>query len=257
MSIDVERIYSLLPAIYRIRDAEQGEPLKRLLAVVAEQVAVLEEDLAQLYDDQFIETAADWVLSYIGDLIGYRALNGGIPQIASPRAEVANTIGYRRRKGTVAVLEELAHAVTGWDARAVEFFQLLATTQYMNHIRLQNRATPHLSKGVAFTPPAPPNWERLEHLNGAFDTVAHTLDVRHIANRRGKYNIPNLGIFLWRLRAYSLTESPATKFDDHRYLFSPLGNNTQLFNSPVTQTTVTELATPRNVPEPLSRRVLD
>src|SRR5574341_8665 len=176
MSIDVERIYNLLPAIYRLRDADQGEPLKQLLAVAAEQVAVLEEDLAQLYDDQFIETAADWVLSYIGDLIGYRALNGVIPQIASPRAEVANTIGYRRRKGTVAVLEELAHAVTGWEAHAVEFFQLLATTQYMNHIRLQNRFTPHLGKGIAFTPPAPPpNWERLERLKGGFETVAHTL----------------------------------------------------------------------------------
>jgi len=258
MAIDAGRIYNLLPAIYRLRDADQGGPLKQLLAVVAEQVAVIEEDLAQLYDDQFIETAADWAIPYIGDLIGYRALNGVLPQIASPRAEVANTIGYRRRKGTLAVLEELAYVVTGWDARAVEFFQLLATTQYMNHIRLQNRVPPHLGKGIAFTPPAPPpNWERLERLNGAFETIAHTLDVRHISNRRGKFNIPNIGIFLWRLRAYSLTDSPATKLDEHRYLFSPLGNSTQLYNSPVTQTTVTELATPRNVPEPLSRRVLD
>ena len=34
------------------------------------------------------------------------------------------------------MLEQLARDVTGWDARAVEFFQLLATTQYMNHLRL-------------------------------------------------------------------------------------------------------------------------
>jgi hypothetical protein len=258
MAIDVERIYNLLPSIYRIRDEEQGTPLRQLLAVIAEQVAVLQEALAQLYDDQFVETATDWVIPYIGDLIGYRALNGMVPQIASPRAEVANTIGYRRRKGTASVLEELARAVTGWEAHVVEFFQLLAITQYMNHIRLQNRVSPHLGKGIAFAPPAlPPNWERLERLNSAFDTVAHTLDVRHISSGRGKYNIPNVGIYLWRLRAYSLTDSPATKLDDHRYLFSPLGNNTQLFNRPVTQTTISELATPHNVPEPLSRRVLD
>ena len=133
MTIDVQKLYNLLPAIYRIRDEEQGRPLSQLLAVIAEQVAVLQEDLAQLYDDQFIETAADWVIPYIGDLIGYQPLNGVIPQIASPRAEVANTIRYRRRKGTASVLEDLAHAVTGWDAHVVEFFQLLATTQYMNH----------------------------------------------------------------------------------------------------------------------------
>lgn len=258
MPIDLEKTYNLLPAVYRIRDEEKNTPLEQLLGVIAEQFAVLEEDLAQLYDDQFVETAADWVIPYIGDLIGYRPLNGVIPQIANPRAEVANTIGYRRRKGTASVLEELAHAVTGWEAHVVEFFQLLATTQYMNHIRLQNRIAPHLGKGIAFASPAPPpNWERLERLNSAFDTVAHTLDIRRISSRRGKYNIPNIGIYLWRLRAYSLTDSPATKLDDHRYLFSPLGDNTQLFNSPVTQTAVTELSRPRNVPEPLSRRVLD
>ena len=36
MSFDREKLYSLLPAIYRIRDAEQGEPLKALLSVIAE-----------------------------------------------------------------------------------------------------------------------------------------------------------------------------------------------------------------------------
>ena len=61
--------------------------------------------------------------------------------VASPRAEVANTIRYRRRKGTVSVLEQLAADVTGWPARAVEFFELLATTQYMNHVRPHAQAT--------------------------------------------------------------------------------------------------------------------
>ena len=50
---------------------EQGGPLKALLSVIAEQVAVLEEDLDQLYDDQFIETCAEWVVPYIGDLVGH------------------------------------------------------------------------------------------------------------------------------------------------------------------------------------------
>ena len=34
-------------------------------------------------------------------------------------AEVAHTIGYRRRKGTAAVLEQLARDVTGWPAARV------------------------------------------------------------------------------------------------------------------------------------------
>ena len=45
---------------------------KALLRSSREQVAVLEDDLEQLYDDQFIETCAEWVVPYIGDLVGYR-----------------------------------------------------------------------------------------------------------------------------------------------------------------------------------------
>ena len=196
--MNAETLYNLLPAIYRVRDAEQGDPLRALMSVLAEQVTAMEENLAQLYDDQFIETAADWVVPYIGDLIGYRALHGVTPALTSPRAEVANTIAYRRRKGTAAMLEQLARDVTGWDARAAEFFQRLATTQYMNHVRPDNFYAPDLRR-----------WEPLERIGTAFDTVAHTGDVRHVDRRRGKYNIPNIGIFLWRLAAYPVTRSPA------------------------------------------------
>jgi len=112
MSFDTRRLYDLLPSIYRVRDDQQGGPLRDLLDVVAEQVAVLEENLAQLYDDQFIETCADWVVPYIGGLIGVRALHGDVPRIASPRAEVAHMIAFRRRKGTASMLEQLARDVT-------------------------------------------------------------------------------------------------------------------------------------------------
>jgi hypothetical protein len=247
MSFDAERMYELLPAIYRIRDADRGEPLKALLSVIADQVGVLEADLAQLYDDQFIETCADWIVPYIGDLIGYRALHNVVPKIGSQRAEVAHTIGFRRRKGTAAMLEQLARDVTGWNARVVEFFQLLGWTQWTpNHIRPKNFYAPDLRQ-----------WETLENINGPFDTVAHTVDVRHVATGQGKYNIQNIGIFLWRLGAYSLTDSPAFPLDAKRFLFHPLGYDTQLVTNPVTEDEVTHLAEPINVPAPISRRVLD
>src|ERR1700730_3536765 len=133
MSLSAERLYSLLPAVYRLHDEQQGGPLRALMSLIAQEFEALEENVEQLYDDQFIETCEDWVAPYIGDLIGYRPLHGVFPAVASPRAEVANTIGYRRRKGTAAMLEQLARDVTGWPARTVEFFEQLATTQYMNH----------------------------------------------------------------------------------------------------------------------------
>jgi hypothetical protein len=247
MKFDVDHLYELLPAIYRIRDGDQGESLKALLSVIAEQTAVLEENLDQYYDDQFIETCAEWVVPYIGDLIGNRTLHGVAPRVTSRRAEVANTIAYRRRKGTATMLEQLARDVTGWPARVVEFFQLLATTQFMNHLRPQNHYAPDLRQ-----------WENLERLNTAFDSVAHTVEVRRIATDGGRYNIPNIGIFLWRLGAYPLEWSPAVAlFADRRFMFSPLGNNTTLFTDPVPEETITHLAEPINVSMPISRRVLD
>jgi hypothetical protein len=244
MSFDLETLYALLPAIYRVRDADAGESLKSLLAVIAEQVAILEEDLDQLYDDQFIETCAEWVVPYIGDLVGARGVHEVTPSTFSQRAQVANTLAYRRRKGTAAVLEQLARDVTGWDASGVEYFQRLVTTQHMNHVRPGSRL-PNLRR-----------WEPLERLNTPFDRLAHTVDVRRIASRHGKYNIPNVGLFLWRLRAYSLTNSPAFRVDAHRYMFSPLGNNLQLFNRPETEDQITHLAEPINVPMPIGRHVL-
>lgn len=256
MSFDQKTLYELLPAIYRIRDAEQGEPLRALVKVIAEQAAVLEESLAQLYDDQFVETAASWVLPYLGDLIGLTGLPSTDVPALSPRAEVAHTIGYRRRKGTAAILEQLARDITHWPARAVEFFELIAATQYMNHLRPANQA--YVSVRDA---------DRLEDLGGAFERnlrfgdpdLTHNVDVRRIAGGHGRYNIPNVGIFLWRLRLMSLTRSPAVPAapgDQRRFFFSPLGIDGPLFNQPRTETSLSHLAEPIDVVDRIRRRVL-
>lgn len=244
-----DRLYALLPAIHRIRDAEQGYPLRELLSVIAEQVAAMEENLAQLYDDQFIETCAPWVAPYIGDLIGYRSLHGVVPNVASPRADVANTIRYRRRKGTAAMLEQLARDVTGWPARAVEFFQLLGWAQHMNHVRPQAHYAPDLR-----------NWAALHWRGSAFDTLAHTVDVRRISTGAARHNIPNIGLTLWRVRAFPLTRSPAVEDPDIggglRFRFNPLGVDMVLYNTPETEAEISHLAEPGNVPLPLARRWL-
>src|SRR5918992_154390 len=98
MTIDGRTLYNLLPAIYRLRDVEQNGPLKALIAIIAEQSAIVQEGIEQAYDDAFIETCAEWVVPYIGDLIGARVagFGGGVSQ----RPKVANTLAYRRRKGT-------------------------------------------------------------------------------------------------------------------------------------------------------------
>ena len=135
-SLTAERLYrAAARRLSHPRRRSRASRCARWSALIAQEFEALEENIEQLYDDQFIETCAEWVAPYIGDLIGYRPLHGVAPRIASPRAEVANTIAYRRRKGTALMLEQLARDVTDWPARAVEFFEQLATTQYMNHVR--------------------------------------------------------------------------------------------------------------------------
>jgi hypothetical protein len=245
MSFDAKHLYELLPAVYRLRDADAGGPLQALLSVIAEQTSVVEGNLEQLYDDLFIETCDDWVIPYIGDLIGYRPLHGTTPQISSPRSEVANTIGYRRRKGTAYVLGLLARDVTGWPARVVEFFQLLGTTQYMKHLRPDNLRTPDLR-----------SWQIAEDINTAFDGTSRALDVRRIASGRGRYNIPNVGIFLWRLAPYSVTRGNPRKISPQTFTFDALGFDIALFNPALETEDVAQLVQPVNIPEPLGRRTL-
>ena len=244
MSYDADKLYQLLPAIYRIRDSENGEILKAFLSVLAEQADVVEEDIARLYDNWFIETCDEWVVPYIGNLLDVRNLHP-ISEKAkfSQRGRVANALGYRRRKGTATMLEQLAHDTTGWDARVVEFFLLLGTTQHFNHVRPGNFRSPDLHDG-----------EKLEMLDTPFDSIAHTGEVRHIDNRRGRFNIPNIGIYLWRLQAYPVTQAPAFSRDDGLFSFSQLGNDIPLFNLPETEQNRAHLAGEINVPAPIRRR---
>jgi hypothetical protein len=254
MSFRDGKLYDLLPEVYRVRDVEGREnlpagnlPLESLLSVLAREVGVVEEDLAQLYDDLFIETCADWVVPYIGDLVGVGGLHE-LEDAASRRAQVANTVAYRRRKGTAAILEGLARDTTGWPAHAVEFFRVLATTQHPNHVRLSNLGSPDLRR-----------WEPLEYADTPFDELTHTADVRRIASGRGRHNIPNVGVFLWRLGAHSLTLSPAVRVDptdDRRYRFDPLNKDTQLFTKPRPEPDIAHISKPVNVPMPIGRRVL-
>ena len=70
-----DRLQDLLPYVYRKRDAEGGRAMEALLRIVGEQAGVLERDIAGLYDDWFIETCRDWVVPYIGELVGWQQVH--------------------------------------------------------------------------------------------------------------------------------------------------------------------------------------
>lgn len=257
-----DRLYNLLPAIYRVRDAERGEPLRALMGILEEELDRVEGNVVELYDDLFVETSSEWVLPYIGDLLGVRMLhNIESSGVYSQRAFVANTLSYRRRKGTLAMLEGLSRDVTGWGAHAVPFFELLGWTQHLNHIRSVTTPNPY-SSGSGRT--NPPSFDRVgtvnlrsldvvDRIGGAFDICSHTVDVRRPAHSEGWYNIRNLGIFLWRLQSYPLSgvaPAPSAAYEGG-FHFSPLGNPAPLFTNERRKADAAVLATEANVPAPI------
>ncbi len=255
-----DRLYNLLPAIYRMRDAAQGEPLRAVLSVIGEQVDGIEADIARLYDNWFIETCDDWAVPYIGELIGYTPVleAGGASasregdlegRILFPRAEVAATLDYRARKGTLALLGALADGVAGWPALAAEFYQRLMWTQHIDHPRPARGRTADLRDGDA-----------LGRLGSAFDRAAYSADIRrpHCDQTRGRANIPSVGVFVWRLKSYSVTHAPAYCVEadgPHCFTFSVLGNDTQLFNA--VEAKDGHAVRERGVPQPIRRRALE
>ncbi len=289
MSLD---LFQLLPAVYRLRDAQVAQsmqlltpaqlaelaqlqalpqplpagqqaqldelqalaargPLQSLLMLVGEQIEAVAYDLDQLYDDQFIETCGKWVIPYIGDLIGYQSIKNISPAVDAPRAEVAETVSLRRRKGTILVIEQLARDVTGWGAHAVEQFQVLADTQYLKHLRHRNLYAPNLRR-----------WQTGIYMDTAFDSTAHKVDVHLISSGRGQYNIQNVAIFLWSLSAAAITNAPLTAAKESPsgqlcYRFNALGLDQPLFHRALSQgEQIAAAAGPANVPDRLLRRVL-
>lgn len=203
-------LYERLPEIYRIKDQEQQPPfqLKSYLALVEKTFGAIHENIESLYHDLFIETSSDWVIPYIGDLLGTSHLSGDPWTL---RADVADTIALRRRKGTLGAIELLTYNLTQWGMHCVELRENLVWNQHLNHQRQDEGGKPPYGlpsvtrhtviRGgtVMLRDPA-----MLSLLNTPFDPFAHTADLKPQVFGNIRYNLPNLAIFLWRLNAYRI-----------------------------------------------------
>ncbi len=220
-------LYDRLPEIYRIKDAEQipPYPLKALVDLVEEQVfANVRDNILGLYHNFFIETCDDWVVPYIGDLLGTSALQGDPWTL---RADVADTIVLRRRKGTLGAIERLTYDLTQWGVHAMELFRNLSWMQHLNHQRPDqgglapyspqvaeaDRAITPFGGTMAIKDPA-----LISLLSTPFDPYAHAPDVKKAGLGQWRYNIPNLAIALWRLVDFTVAISKPSF--DHEYTYN-------------------------------------
>lgn len=248
-----ERLWQLLPAVYRSADTDSFDapgPLRELINRIGSQVAVVRGSIDRLWADQSIETCDDWVIPYIGDLLG----TNSVPNLDArdQRRDVAKTVDYRRRKGTLEVLEELAHDLTGWSAHLVEGFRRLARTRHGLDPALGPAAFPDSD------PADVTKLLRAENLTGlltagpiggladlrpvhgsavantAFDEAFHMADFRIGRGAAGWFGIPKLLIFLWRLNRFEVIKGTpvAVAGCNGQYVFDPTGRQIPLFLPP-------------------------
>ena len=347
-----DKLWNLLPAVYRTADSDQfnaAGPLRELINRIGAQAAIIRRSIDRLWEDQSIETCDDWVIPYIADLLATNLVQS--LDARGQRLDVAKTIYYRRRKGTLAVLEEIAADITGWNVRVVEFFRRLSRTRHNLDPAIEipaqtsSRSTQALAGGdgvktvFPFTPTTAPvepgtmqvfvngvqigtddevggisgggltgvvdygtakttltfatapdsgatiaiiyeypvggdrsvqlaegligalthtaigGWADLRNVYGAalvdpevsatvrlagyphmaFDEFFHTADFRRGVEQVGWYNIPRLGVFLWRLRSFGV--GPTTPVESTQcpgqFTFDPTGREIPLFTASV------------------------
>jgi hypothetical protein len=238
--------FERLPAIHRIHDAEQDPPdqLRAFTALFERAFGEVHADIESLYHDLFIDTCADWVIPYLADLLGASHLTGDPWTL---RAEIADTIALRRRKGTRGAIERLAFDLTGHAVHAVELRDHLVWTQHLNHQRPDGDGHPPYANADLYTVPRGGTVSlrdpaMLSLIDTPFDPFAHIADLRPPSGGAVRYNLPNVAIFTWRLETNLVPfvqPSPwpepvgpfpagapwVARFDVH-----PLGDHVALFN---------------------------
>ncbi len=223
-----DRLFELLPRLYHACDKGHGS-LGAFLSAIGETLDDMERNIIELNRDSFIETCHEWVIPYLGRLIGADPVhdNGG-----RSRREVMNTIGWRKRKGTLRTLEEMVREITGWGVTAVEFFEQSGRSQNLNFIKPAHLQSPDLR-----------DRQGLFRLGGARNRLLHNADIRQPCRGAGWFHIRNIGFFLSTAALSRYNRTPMAPTGGYRNMFDmdSLGYPVDLFDGqsgfPLSETT--------------------
>jgi hypothetical protein len=227
-----EKLWQWVPAIYRELDAlEGGDSLRAFTRALAAQAAFLKRDQDRLWDDAFPELASDWAIPYIARLVATRLVSA--QNLRGRRVDVAKTIYYRRRKGTLLVLEQLISDMTGWDGKVVEEFRRLARAHHgLDGLPRVGRLTRTPEGG----------WADLRSVRGsrltgdAFDEFHYTPDPRRPRGLTGRRGIQKLSFHEFRLHPVHYRGVQPRRLKNFPgsvdgFTFDPSGRDVALFST--------------------------
>lgn len=221
-----EKIWRLIPGIYRKEDAATATPgaLRAFVEVMAGQAAVERRSIDRLWADSQIDDCDEWAIPYMAELLATRLVSEQNP--AGRRADVANTISYRRRAGTLQLFAKLADDIAGWDAAASEGWKRLFRLWHeLDCPAPRGRVTASPQFGL----PDLRN-SRLEEIQDtAWDEFSHFPDFRRLRGLNGRYNIPKVNLHIYRQSAFLVRNATPHQFDATHYTFDPSGRDIPLF----------------------------
>ncbi|MDD5366298.1 MAG: phage tail protein [Gallionellaceae bacterium] len=136
-----ELLRQWLPAVWRERD--QTGDLGKLLGVYGELLDALQATIEQRLYDNFPDRdgdgrhCQDWLLPYFAQLLDVRLVS---PDQAGRRAELADAVAWRQRKGTRVSIEAIAEAVGQFEVEIQEGWKRVAITPRVDRALLPEAA---------------------------------------------------------------------------------------------------------------------
>jgi hypothetical protein len=198
LALVTQRLYGLLPAMYRIQDQPpQGrEELRRFLEILAAPLAIVRQSIEELHADLFIDSSSDQAIPFLADMVATQLV---FPDPGSNRRDVRGTVSWRRRKGTPAMLQEMAEELADQLVILAEGWQRVLVTQDLDFVR-RERVLPDVRPPLL-----------AETSNGPLDATYHAVDLR-----AGGQNHPrHVTHWLHPTRMFPVVHGTAAYVGDH------------------------------------------
>jgi hypothetical protein len=181
-------LYDRMPLVYRELDVAQGDPLRALLQAVDVAMSQVHADVGDAYERLFVETCPTDLLARVASVVRADPAPGGTWR----RAAVAATLHLRRRKGTLAALQQALAVASGWWVAAQSPAGHLLTTDLEGpggELPAPDEPGPLLDHPATAADAEEPDPERVSALERG--SSAHVETVR--ASIRRRISLPRIG----------------------------------------------------------------
>ena len=199
-------LYDLIPEFHKRRDraadaAVPPEPaeLRAIVEALAAPLAALRQSIEEMYGDLFVDSAGDAMLPVLARSI---ALDLAFRDPDANRRDLARAMARRRRKGTPAMLEEMARDLADRQVATREGWKAVMLAQDLNILRAERVVANLRPASVA------------ERAAGPLATLARTVDARPISATSGQVHPRHMVHWAFLSRLYPLSAAACHRLPD-------------------------------------------